>query len=166
MLYSGDMFFTGDMIYRYQFSGSEFSAGDTINFYFNYSDSSSNINRNPRTGYYSFIYSSLNIVLNTELNPMDEIPKSYTLYQNFPNPFNSWTTIYVDVPEATNIELKIFNILGQEVVTLFSGKTEPGKRRFFWNGLDRFGSRVASGAYIYNVKASNFTQSKKMIFLK
>jgi len=111
--------------------------------------------------YYKLIYGSLDIVRYTD----KEIVQSFQLYQNYPNPFNSSTTIMVDLPESSNLELKVYNILGQEVKTIFSGEKQEGKYSFQWNGYDNYGSRVSSGVYIYRITAEGINATQKMILL-
>jgi tetratricopeptide (TPR) repeat protein len=89
------------------------------------------------------------------------IPKKYALYQNYPNPFNPVTEIRFDLPEAVRVELKVFNTLGQSVATLVNEPRAAGSYRVSWDGAG-----LASGLYIYQLKAGNFTDSKKMVLMK
>jgi len=95
-----------------------------------------------------------------------EIPTSYALYQNYPNPFNPNTEIRFDLPEAIQAELKVFNILGQEVVTLVDDVRAAGAYRVLWDGKNAAGLTVASGVYIYQIKTPNFTDAKKMMLIR
>ena len=128
-----------------------------IQFYIGKSSSHSNLSDEI----YKFIYGSLDITRFTD----KIIPHSFKIYQNYPNPFNSSTTILVDLPEPSNLELKIYDILGREVKTLFSGSKLQGQHLFFWYGNDNYGSRVASGVYIYRISTSGFNSTRKMILL-
>ncbi|MBN2611125.1 MAG: VCBS repeat-containing protein [Bacteroidales bacterium] len=94
------------------------------------------------------------------------IPQKFELVQNHPNPFNIQTSIRYQIPEKSNVILKIFNISGQEIRTLADEEKEAGFYNLFWNGEDNHGRIVASGIYIYKIQAGNFTQFKKMIILK
>jgi len=96
------------------------------------------------------------------------IPMTYSLYQNYPNPFNPSTIISYTLPEVTRITLKIYDVLGREVKTLINGEQPAGVYRLNWNGDNNFGSKVASGIYIYRIEAGSgkFIQTKKMILLK
>lgn len=94
------------------------------------------------------------------------IPTSYQLYQNYPNPFNPTTEIRFDLPEAVRAELKVFNILGQEVVTLVDDVRNAGAYRILWDGKNAAGLSVASGVYIYQLKTPSFTNAKKMMLLR
>ncbi|MBK6912110.1 MAG: T9SS type A sorting domain-containing protein [bacterium] len=94
------------------------------------------------------------------------IPTSYALYQNYPNPFNPNTEIRFDLPEAIHAELRVFNILGQEVVTLVDDVRAAGAYRVLWDGKNAAGLTVASGVYIYQIKTPNFTDAKKMMLIR
>ena len=92
--------------------------------------------------------------------------KSFALLQNYPNPFNPSTTIQYQLPKNSKVELKIYNTLGQLVKTLVEVDQKAGLKTIVWDGNDRFGNAVASGVYVYRIKAENFVQSRKMILLK
>lgn len=90
----------------------------------------------------------------------------YKLNQNYPNPFNPSTTIEYSVQTTDNIQIKIYNSLGQLVKTLVNETKTPGEYSSIWNGKDDNGSLVASGTYFYQVQTKDFVSSKKMILLK
>lgn len=94
------------------------------------------------------------------------VPDNYTLSQNYPNPFNPETTIEFSLPTASEVELKVYNILGHEVKTLAQGFYSAGPHRVVWDGSNDAGSKVASGIYLYRLSSSEFTDSKKMLLLK
>ena len=91
------------------------------------------------------------------------IPEKFILHQNFPNPFNPFTTIKISVPESiTNkVTLKIFDVMGKEVATLIDSKLNPGEYEFYWNA-----GTFASGVYYYRLEANNFAETKKMLLIK
>jgi hypothetical protein len=93
-------------------------------------------------------------------------PTSLKLSQNYPNPFNGQTTIEFDIPQTENISIKIYNELGQEVRELFSGLRLAGYNSLIWDGKNNYGNTVSSGKYFYQINTSNYTSTKKMIFLK
>ena len=93
-------------------------------------------------------------------------PTEYALYQNYPNPFNPGTTIEFTVPETENIIITIFDMIGREIRTLFSGKVQAGTYKVEWNGKNNAGVQVSSGSYLYRLTSGNFVQSKKLILLK
>ncbi|MBU2446956.1 MAG: T9SS type A sorting domain-containing protein [Bacteroidetes bacterium] len=91
-----------------------------------------------------------------------EPPKVYYLSQNYPNPFNPSTVIKFTVPELTKVTLKIYNLLGQEVATLINSQPfNAGEYSYNFNA-----SNLSSGAYIYQITAGDFKQTKKMLLLK
>ena len=87
-------------------------------------------------------------------------PKTFYLSQNYPNPFNSYTKIEFYLPRRKYITLKVFDILGKLVDTLVDGEKESGTYRIFFNAKG-----IAGGVYIYQLKADNYFEAKKMIFL-
>lgn len=86
---------------------------------------------------------------------------SYRLYQNYPNPFNPSTTIEFDLPKSSNVILKIYNILGEEVTRLISNRLSTGSYSYDWDA-----SGMASGLYLYRLKAGEYVDTKKMILLE
>ncbi|UCF65757.1 MAG: T9SS type A sorting domain-containing protein, partial [bacterium] len=95
-------------------------------------------------------------------NPIiNEIPQHYSLQQNYPNPFNPTTTFQFDIPRESQVTLKIFNIMGEEVATLISEKLPAGQYKHLWNA-----SHLASGIYIYKIQADQFVMTRKMMLIK
>ncbi|MCL4708743.1 right-handed parallel beta-helix repeat-containing protein [bacterium] len=98
------------------------------------------------------------------------LPKSFALAGNYPNPFNPETAIRYEIPEDGRVIIKIFNIQGKEVVTLYDGERSAGKYVIPWNGTDRHGQAVASGVYFYQVRLINENVSQmlndKMLLLR
>ncbi len=95
------------------------------------------------------------------------LPDEYQLYQNFPNPFNPETNIYFTLKENSIVTLEIYDILGRRVKSLISNEQmNAGLQNIKWNGADQSGNKVASGIYIYRIKANNFSSSKKMMLIK
>lgn len=86
---------------------------------------------------------------------------SFTLYDNFPNPFNPSTTIKYQVAERRHIMLKVFDLLGNEVAELTNGIRDAGTYEVIFDA-----SKLSSGLYIYTITAGNFTQTKKLILMK
>jgi len=87
--------------------------------------------------------------------------KSFNLYQNFPNPFNSATVIKYSIPQRSNVTLKIYDILGNEVSTLVYEEKGRGVYTVNFNA-----NNLASGLYLYRIQAGSFIDTKKMILLK
>jgi len=94
------------------------------------------------------------------------IPTTYELSQNVPNPFNPSTQVQFALPKAGQVNLSIYNVLGQEVTTLVDGFLPAGYQTVTWNGTDRSGHTVASGVYFYKIRAGEFSETKKMMMLK
>jgi len=86
------------------------------------------------------------------------LPQSFTLAQNYPNPFNSATVIRFAVPTAADVELSIFNLAGQQVVTLVQGMREAGTHTVRWDGQDDDGKELASRVYLYRLLAGHGKQ--------
>jgi len=97
----------------------------------------------------------------------DNAPKSFSLEQNYPNPFNPATNISYTIAENGEVNLRIFNLLGQEVRTLVSKVQPVGSYTVKWNGKDMAGRQVATGIYIFRLKAGdNFQATGRMLLLK
>ena len=94
------------------------------------------------------------------------LPLDYMLYQNYPNPFNPSTSVRFEVPVDSKVMIKIYDILGREVKTLFDDQVQRGRYTLDWDGLNESGMRMSSGTYIYRMVANDFVQSKKMLLLK
>jgi len=110
---------------------------------------------------------ALNLALYGPSGPAS-LPKSFSLAQNVPNPFNPTTTISYSVPEgkAVNVLLKVFDTRGILVRTLVAGLREPGVYNVFWDGTDNNGRSLASGVYFYRLQAGDYAPTRKMVLLK
>jgi hypothetical protein len=97
----------------------------------------------------------------SDIVEVEVTPKQYELSQNYPNPFNPSTSIEFSVPEESFVELKVFDILGNEVVTLASDNYSVGTYKILFKADD-----LPSGIYIARLSAGNFIQTKKMLLLK
>ena len=95
-----------------------------------------------------------------------KIPADYNLSQNFPNPFNPSTKIRFSLPKSGYVELKVFDILGREVIELVNEEFAPGSYSVGWNGRNNSGVQVPSGLYIYIIRVGEFISSKKMMLIK
>ncbi len=94
------------------------------------------------------------------------VPAPIVLRQNYPNPFNAMTVIRFGIRSESRVTLKIYNILGQEIRTLVDDRMPEGMHSVSWDGLDRFGRSVASGLYVYRMKAGSHTKVSKMLLIK
>jgi Secretion system C-terminal sorting domain/Immune inhibitor A peptidase M6 len=97
----------------------------------------------------------------TGISNNNEIPAVFVLEQNYPNPFNPATVIKYQLPGASNVMIKVFDILGKEVSTLVNERIEAGYHQVEFNG-----SNLASGLYLYKIEADGFTEVKKMMLIK
>ncbi len=94
-------------------------------------------------------------------NSSDHLPKEFSLEQNYPNPFNPKTVIGYQLPVTGNVTLKVYDVLGSEVATLVDEFLEAGRYEATFDA-----GKLASGIYIYELRAGTFSQSKKMILAK
>lgn len=98
--------------------------------------------------------------------PLLTAPQRYTLFQNFPNPFNPSTAIRYHILEPGNVALKIFNGLGQEVSTLVDKWQNVGSYEVVWEGTDKSGAAMPSGTYFYRLMVNDFIATNQMLLLK
>ncbi|MCK6623400.1 MAG: T9SS type A sorting domain-containing protein, partial [Calditrichia bacterium] len=103
---------------------------------------------------------------NTGIEPDASSLQGFRLFQNYPNPFNPNTTIRYNLPKALSVNLKIHTITGQAVKTLVSRIQPSGEYDVQWDGRDNTGKAVASGVYLYQLKAGEFVESRKMVLLR
>ena len=92
--------------------------------------------------------------------------KSLTLYQNYPNPFNPSTSIAFTLKNTDRVKLAVYNVKGQKVVDLADNVLEQGNHTITWNGKDMNGKNVGSGIYYYQIKAGQYTETRKMLLMK
>jgi photosystem II stability/assembly factor-like uncharacterized protein len=96
----------------------------------------------------------------------EAIPTEFGLEQNYPNPFNPVTVIRYTLRQQAHVNLRIANLLGEEVITLIDKPQNPGSYSANWNGKDKDGRGVASGVYLYRLEAGGVVDVKKMLFIK
>ncbi|MDP1995514.1 MAG: T9SS type A sorting domain-containing protein, partial [Ignavibacteria bacterium] len=94
-----------------------------------------------------------------------ETSPTFNLFQNYPNPFNPATAITYQLPKSGNVTLKIFDILGNEVKTLVNEQKEMGRYTVQFS-TEGGASSLASGMYIYRLRANDYSSTKKMLLLK
>jgi len=138
------------------------SGGGTTNEPRNYSYTDKNLG----TGKYNYRLKQIDFNGNFEYFELAEdviigIPLKYNLSQNYPNPFNPVTNLEFGIPELGFVSLKIYDVIGRELVTLVNEIKEPGYYKVKFNAAD-----LASGVYFYRMTAGNFTDVKKFVVLK
>jgi hypothetical protein len=94
------------------------------------------------------------------------IPQTFLLHQNYPNPFNPSTKIEFSLPRTTRVTLDIYNIAGRKVKGLVDEELPSGHWSIVWNGEDDNGIEVASGVYLYRLRTSEYTRTKKMVIVR
>tara|TARA_B110000014_G_scaffold104900_1_gene71992 strand:- start:2216 stop:3118 length:903 start_codon:yes stop_codon:yes gene_type:complete len=110
-------------------------------------------------------FESLDIDQNsTEKSP--NIPLSYFLYQNHPNPFNPTTRINYKLPANEFVSIYIIDIMGREIKSLVNTNQAAGFKSVQWDATNNLGQSVSAGMYIYTIQAGEFRQTKKMVLLK
>ena len=107
-----------------------------------------------------------NVEIETIYEEAPPLPLDYILFQNYPNPFNPVTTVKFQVPLSTEVTIKIYNLLGQEVKTLFTKHVQRGTYLIQWDGTSNSGVKLGSGTYVYRMIAGSFVKSNKMILVK
>ena len=94
------------------------------------------------------------------------LPKQFELGQNYPNPFNPTTIIPFALPASEQVLLIIYDILGRKVKKLVNQQLPPGQYKVSWDGRDDFGNFVSTGIYIYRIRAGNYHETRKMLFIR
>ena len=89
------------------------------------------------------------------------MPEKFSLFQNYPNPFNPVTTIKFDIPQGDIVKLKLYDVLGKEVSTIYNGRLEAGTYKIDFNAAD-----ISSGVYFYKIESGVYSDVKKMVILK
>lgn len=104
--------------------------------------------------------------LKASLNLSAEVPRELELYQNYPNPFNPETVIKFGLPAAGRVSVKIYNLTGQEIKTLFEGDKDAGYHQLLWDATDQRGNPVSSGVYFYRIQTGEFFKTRKLMVLR
>ncbi len=99
-------------------------------------------------------------------NDQAHIAEQYVLYQNYPNPFNPQTSIDFYLPKTTSASIKVYDVLGREIITLLDKELKAGNQQVVWNGRDNTGNNVASGIYFYRLQTGEFSQICKMLLVR
>ena len=149
---------------KYTFDINTVSEGDSIEFYFTFNNNGTEEREPANTNYLLHVENLSITTIKDENNNV--IPTEFELSQNYPNPFNPNTIIKYNIPQKSFVSLKIYDMLGREIKSLVNSEKEPSTYNVEWNGTNNFGQRVASGAYVYQITAGDFIQTKKMVYLK
>ena len=96
----------------------------------------------------------------------ESVPATFSLSDNYPNPFNPTTIINYSIPNDTDVSLSIYNVKGQKVTTLVNGNQTAGSYNAVWNGTDDKNNKVSSGIYFYKITAGENSEMKKMVLIK
>ncbi len=94
------------------------------------------------------------------------VPDKFGLMQNFPNPFNSSTSIRYQIPRTADVQILIYDLMGRQIKTLYQGEQNAGYYTIEWNGLSDDNRLIPSGVYFYRMVSSDFQATEKMIYLK
>ena len=132
-------------------------------------DGTANMNAHPNNYFGWGMVNALKAVQGTSSSGNNNgiIPTEFVLHSNYPNPFNGSTAILVDAPAEQEMELAIYNLLGQKVRTIYQGKSTPGSSTFYWrDGLDDTNNHVATGIYICRLNAAGALFSQKIVYVK
>ena len=103
---------------------------------------------------------------NLSLNDENSFPNTFTLHKNFPNPFNPMTTLSYELPKDSDVRLSIYDILGNEIITLINSHQHTGFKSILWDATDSNGNSVSAGVYLYRIHAGEFVQTRKLVLIK
>jgi len=106
-------------------------------------------------------FATLELPLTTGIDDEIDMPNVFSLKQNYPNPFNASTTISYSLPEGSNVNIDIFDIMGRKIETLVTGHQSAGEHSIVWNA-----SNVSSGVYLYRITAGDYSETKMCNLLK
>tara|TARA_Y100000590_G_C15634932_1_gene982581 strand:- start:88 stop:1425 length:1338 start_codon:yes stop_codon:yes gene_type:complete len=96
----------------------------------------------------------------------NSLPSLFLLKQNYPNPFNPTTTLHFDLPEVSDVNMVIYNMLGQKVRTFNMNSISAGSHSIKWNATNDLGDSVGAGVYLYQLQTKDFVKTRKMVLLK
>ena len=99
-------------------------------------------------------------------NDRDTVPQDFTLFQNYPNPFNPETRIDFTLSKSSNVKINVYNLKGQLIRRLVNGSLPSGSHSKIWDGKNQTGQQVASGVYLYELKAGNRSLTKRLTLLR
>jgi len=135
--------------------------GDVITWLNSVFSGDAGLNPVPSAGS-GFAILDANLTVNEEI----DIPVKFALHPAYPNPFNPMTNIRYDLPQASIVDLRIFDLTGREVRMLAKGFDQAGTKSVIWDAKDNHGQSVSAGVYIYRLESAGQVQSQKLILLK
>jgi len=94
------------------------------------------------------------------------LPEDFALDQNYPNPFNPTTDIRYALPEDNRVRLAVYDLLGRKVTTLVNEYKPAGRYTVTWDGTNQYGLQMSTGVYFYRIEAGEYSEVRKMVFLK
>ena len=94
------------------------------------------------------------------------LPDKFTVYNNYPNPFNPITTIKYDLPEVRDVQIRIIDLVGRTITSSEIIGHKPGRHTYTWNGINNLGKKVSTGMYFFILRAGQDTNIQKMLLLK
>jgi hypothetical protein len=111
------------------------------------------------------------LILNDVITDVDNespagLPLPFALHQNHPNPFNPQTTIEFNLPRSSEVSIEVYNVVGENIITLVSGRIPAGSHSVIWDSRDDNGEEVPSGIYFYRLRTDEFSQTRKMLLLR
>lgn len=128
-----------------------------------FSDSTGNVAHNFE---HNINFTNINWPTGITLEPQAGFPDDYELSQNYPNPFNPETRISFQLPEANQVRLEVFDVLGRKIRVLIDQNLTAGVYDVRWDGKDQYGLVMASGVYVYRLQAGKYQQIRRMLLLK
>jgi hypothetical protein len=118
-------------------------------------------------GYYTDYSNTASLTLESlDIENSSNLPESFIVHQNFPNPFNPVTTLSYQLPNEGNVQVVIYDMAGRIVKNLILEHQSAGHKTIKWNATNNNGHLVSAGLYIYTVSTRDLKQSRKMLFLK
>ena len=105
-------------------------------------------------------------ILSIFLEVDDLVPMEFAISNAYPNPFNPTVNIDFEIPEQSDVDIKVFDLLGRNVFTHKQVFNAPGKYRFKWHGINNFGFPIASGIYLVVIQHKSNLYKQKITFLK
>ncbi len=155
-----EYYFTPDsgLVGYWQLDEGSGQSAEDLSYYSN--DATLGTSANPDASDPTWVQANI-LILNVEdgINN-SSIPTRFSLSQNYPNPFNPTTTIQYQIPELSFVKLKVYDVLGNEILTLVNEEKPAGNYKLNWNATN-----IPSGVYFYKIKAGSFVVTKKMVLL-